>query len=191
MYSWVLYLFLKQHACDSHDSSNKKVPEIFYTYPKSLINLSQVCHKLLNENKIILEKKIESILGDTETEKNFIESLFIDVSDNFQDKFQFKHLTLMEFLASIHILQNTTSQMKVIQQNLQKGFIEVVYFYCSMVAGSSSKGIIKELVQHVSGIQTVDQKDFLKNVLNKIMESDLDEYTKFQRSLEYNLFIFK
>ena len=184
LYSWVLYLLLKQHAGDRPGLSNKTVPEIFHAYSKPLINLSQVCHKLLNENKIILEEKLESILGDTETGKNLFESFFIDVSDNFSHRYQFKHLTLMEFLASIHILQNTTSQMNVIQQNLQKGFIEVIFFTCSLVAGNSSKGIIKELVHHAAGIQTVDQKDFLKNVLNKIMKSDLDEDTKFQRSLD-------
>ena len=184
LYSWVLYLLLKQHADDRPGLSNKTVPEIFHAYSKSLINLSQVCYKLLNGNKIILEEKLESILGDTETGKNFIESLFIDVSDNFSHRYQFKHLSLMEFLASIDILKNTTSQMKVIQQNLQKGFIEVVYFYCSMVAGGSSEGIIKQLVINAAGIQTVDQKDFLKNVLNEFVESDLDKITKFYRSLD-------
>ena len=184
LYSWVLYLLLKQHADDRPGLRNKTVPEIFHAYSKPLINLSQVCHKLLNENKIILEEKLESILGDTETGKNLFESFFIDVSDNFSHRYQFKHLTLMEFFASIHILKNTTSQMKVIQQNLEKGFIEVVYFCSSIVAGGSSEGIIKHLVSKVAGVQTVDQKDFLMNVVNELMESTLDKDTKFQRSLD-------
>ena len=181
LYSWTLYLLLKQHSADKLRSSNKTVSDIIKEYSRSLLTLSKVCHNLLNENKIIFEGKIESIFDGTEAGKSFIESLFVDVSDNRQARFQFKHLSLMEFLAALFIC-NSKNPFKVIKENLEKGFIEVVSFACRLIAGFSSEGIIQEFL---NGATLPEIKPFLKKIIKLLNRSELDVGTKFKRSITF------
>ena len=150
---------------------------------RTLTTMNKLDTENIKRNKIIIEGQVESTLGDSE--KSFIKSLFVDVPDNFSSKYQIKHLTLMEFVAPIDIIRNTRSQMNIIKkQNLEKEFINVLYFSWGLVAGSSSEGIINQLLTKVASIENVDQKLFLKNVVTELNESNLDQKTKFKRSLD-------
>ena len=180
LYSWTLYLLLLEHA-DKLGSLNKTVSEIFKEYSEALMALSEVCHNLLNENKIIFEGEVESLVKNLNTGKNFIKSLFVDVSDHREKKFEFKHLSIMEFFAALFICNNKNPK-KIIEENLDKGFIEVVSFACRLIAGVSSDGIIKDILTN-SSLPTVES--FLNDVIKLLNGSRLDDETKFQRSIAF------
>ena len=184
LYCWTVYLLLKQHA--DKDGSSKKAPEVFREFSQSLSALSEVCHNLLTNNNIIFEGSIKSQLGDIGEDKEFVESLFIDVSDNITDKYQFKHLSLMEFLSALYICKKDMKNLlEIIKDNLEKGFIEVVSFVCRLLSGFSYGGIITEMLKNVVGMkQAVDEKQLLGNVIELLNESGLDGWTKLSRSFE-------
>ena len=67
LYSWTVYLLLLEH--DKSGFLNKTVSETFKEYSKALMTLSEVCHKLLNENKIIFEGEVELLVKNIRTGK--------------------------------------------------------------------------------------------------------------------------
>ena len=184
LYCWTVYLLLKQHA--DKDGSSKKAPEVFREFSQTLSTLSEVCYNLLIKNKIIFEGTIELLLGDIGKDKEFVESLFVDVSDNITDKYQFKHLSLMEFLSALYICtKDMKNLLEIIKDNLEKGFIEVVSFVCRLLSGFSYGGIIKEMLKNVVGLmQEVSEKQLLGDVIELLNECGLDDDTKLSRSFE-------
>ena len=185
LYCWTVYLLLKQHA-DKDGSSRKMASEVFSDFSQTLSTLSEVCHNLLTKNKIIFEGSIELLLGEVGKDKDFVESLFVDVSDNITDKYQFKHLSLMEFLSALYICKKDMKNLlEIIKDNLKKGFIEVVSFACRLLSGFSYEGIIKELLKNVVGLEQVaNEKQLLDDVIELLNECGLDDDTKLSRSFE-------
>ena len=184
LYCWTVYLLLKQHA--DKDGSSKKAPEVFREFSQTISTLSEVCHNLLTKNKIIFEGKIESRLGNIGKDKEFVESLFVDVSDNITDKYQFKHISLMEFLSALYICKkDMKTLLEIVRDNLEKGFIEVVSFVCRLLSGFSYEGITKEMLKNVFGLeQEVNEKQLLYDVIELLNECGLDNDTKLSRSFE-------
>ena len=185
LYCWTVFLLLKQHA-DKDGSSRKMASEIFRQFSQTLSKLSEVCHNLLAQNKIIFKGSIGLLLGEVGKDKEFVESLFVDVSDNITDKYQFKHLSLMEFLSALYICnKDMKNLLEIIKDNLKKGFIEVVSFACRLLSGFSYEGIIKELLKNVVGLkQEVNEKQLLDDVIELLNECGLDNDTKLSRSFE-------
>ena len=185
LYCWTVFLLLKQHA-DIHGSSRKMASEIFRQFSQTLSKLSEVCHNLLTKNKIIFEGSIELLLGEVGKDKEFVESLFVDVSDNITEKYQFKHLSLMEFLSALYICKKDMKNLlEIIKDNLKKGFIEVVSFVCRLLSGFSYEGIIKEMLKNVVGLkQEVNEKQLLDDVIELLNECRLGNDTKLSRSFE-------
>ena len=185
LYCWTVYLLLKQHA-DKYVASTKRASDIFDEFSQTLSALSEICHNLLTKNRIIFEGNIKLLLGEIGKDKDFVESLFVDVSDNITDKYQFKHLSLMEFLSALYICKKgKRNRMKLVKDNLKKGFIEVVSFVCRLLSGFSYEGIIKELLKNVVGLEhEVNEKHLLRDVLKLLNKCGLDDDTKLSRSFE-------
>ena len=185
LYCWTIYLLLKQHA-SKQDTIDKKVSQIFQDFSQTIVALSKVCHNLLTDNKIVFEGNAESLFGVIGQEKEFVDSLFVDVSDNIKEKYQFKHLSLMEFLSALHVCrQDTTNRMKLIKDDMEKGFIEVVSFVCRLMSRFSSEGIIKEILRNAARLEEeVNDKQLLTEVLELLNECGLDDDTKLSRSFE-------
>ena len=185
LYCWTVFLLLKQHA-DKDGSSRKMASEIFREFSQTLSKLSKVCYNLLRKNKIIFEGSIELLLGEVGKDKYFVESLFIDVSDDITDKYQFKHLSLMEFLSALYICkQDRKNLLEIIKDNLEKGFIEVVSFVCRLLSGFSYEGMINEMLKNgVRLKQEVNEKQLLDDVIELLHRCRLDDEIKLQRSFE-------
>ena len=168
LYCWSFYLLLRQHA-DKDGSRDRKIPDIFNEYSEDLLVLSKICHELLNENSIIFEGNIESHFGNICKGKKFLSSLFVDVSDNFTLRMQFKHLTLMEFLSAIYVCttQNRREISKVI---LEKRSYQVLFFYCQLMSGLIYEGIIKHLFTNAVKLKESDAKSFFCNILASVRE---------------------
>ena len=185
LYCWTVFLLLKQHA-DKYVASTKRASDIFKDFSQTLSKLSEVCHNLLTKKTIIFQGNIKLLLGDIGKEKEFVESLFVDVSDNITDKYQFKHLSLMEFLSALYICKKDMKNLlEIIKDNLEKGFIEVVSFVCRLLSGFSYEGIIKEMLKNVVGLkQKVNEKQLLDDVIELLSKCGLDQKTKLSRSFE-------
>ena len=166
LYCWSLYLLLKQHA-EKDGSTDKKIPDIFKEYSKDLLALSKICHELLNENTIIFEGEIE--FGKIGHGKEFLEGLFVDVSDDFHTKKQFKHLTLMEFLSAVYVctIENPT---EIIKDILEKRLYQVLLFNCQLIAGLMYDGIIKEMFKNAANLKDVKCENFFHLVLTLVRE---------------------
>ena len=116
LYVWVLYLLLKEHV-EKEGPSQKLCSKIFSEYSSELKALCDICHELLNENRIIFEGNVKSQLLKTGKGTEFLEGFFVDMSDSRKERFQFKHLTLMEFLSAMHIC-HIKNRMEIIEDNL-------------------------------------------------------------------------
>ena len=184
LYCWTIYLLVKQHA-DKTNSVRKNIPQLFKEFAETILAIGKICHTLLSENKIIIEGSIQWGLGDNVHQHTFINSLFIDVSDDFSEKYQFKHLSLMEFLSALHICCDIQNCNMLLKDSFDKGFIEVASFVCRLLSGLSREGIIRELLKDVIGLECINVKQFLKTVVGLTMECKLDEAIKFGKSIEY------
>ena len=180
LYCWSFYLLLKQHA-EKDGSIDKKIPDIFKEYSKDLLSLSKICHKLLNNNTIIFEGKIE--FGEVGKGKEFLEGLFVDVSDDFHTKKQFKHLTLMEFLSAVYVctIENPT---EIIKDILEKRLDQVLLFNCQLIAGLMYDGIIKEMFKNAANLKEVKCENFFHLVLTLVRECVTDKNESFKLSID-------
>ena len=171
LYCWSFYLLLKQHA-EKDGSTDKKIPDIFKEYSKDLLALGKICHELLNENTIIFEGEIE--FGKIGQGKEFLEGLFVDVSDDFHTKKQFKHLTLMEFLSAVYVctIENPT---EIIKDILRKRLYQVLLFNCQLIAGLMYDGIIKEMFKNAANLKDVKCENFFHLVLTLVRECVTDD----------------
>ena len=185
LYCWTVFLLLKQHA-DKNAASRQRASDIFHEFSEALYALSEICHHLLAENKIVFEGDMKVLLGDLGKDKEFVQSLFVDVSDNITEKYQFKHLSLMEFLSAIYICKKDRKNLiKIIKDNLEKGFIEVVSFICRLLSGVSYGGIIKQMLKNVVKLEgEVNEKQLLGDVIVLLNDCGLHWTTKLSRSFE-------
>ena len=183
LYCWSCYLMFRQHA-DKDGSRDKKIPEIFNEYSKVLLLLSKICHELLNKNSIIFEGDIDLLFGNIGQGNEFLSSLFVDVSNDFKERKQFKHLTLMEFLSAIYVC--TTKRRKTIIKNiLKKRSYQVLFFYCQLMSGLTYDGIIKNLFTNALKLEESDAKSFFCNILKLVRECFDNIYDEsFQLSID-------
>jgi len=174
LYCWSCYLLFRQHA-DKGGSRDKKSPEIFNEYSKALLVLSKVCHELLNKNSIIFEENIESQFGNIGKGNEFLSSLFVDVSGELNQRKQFKHLSLMEFLSAIYVC-TAKEHDEIIKDILKKRSYQVLFFYCELMSGLMYKGIIKNLFTNALNLEESDAKSFFCNILKLVRECVGDKY---------------
>ena len=166
LYVWVLYLLLKEHV-EKDGPSRKMCCEIFEEYSSDLWVLCEICHQLLSENKIIFEGDVKSRLMKCGKGTEFLEGLFADISDCRTKKYQFKHLTIMEFLSAIHICRRK-DRMEIIEHNLKTEFYQVVMFSCQLIDGYKYDGIIKDMFGNDEELKAINVEQFLPRVLELV-----------------------
>ena len=185
LYVWLLYLLLKEHV-QKRGPSQTLCSEIFNEYSSELEALCEICHQLLNENKIIFEGDIKSLLLKCGKGAEFIEGLFADISDCRTKKYQLKHLTVMEFLSAIHI-SCRKDRMEIIEHNLKTEFYQVVIFSCQLIGGYKYDGIIRDMFGNNKELQEITVEHFLPKVLELVAQCinyELKEYEQ-QQQLRY------
>eukprot|EP00794_Sanderia_malayensis_P004211 gene4211-biopygen3461 len=129
LYSWSLFLLMRQHF-QGKESDNQTVGwEIFSCYSKQLLAICKQAFKLYSSRSIIF-KKTELECKD----EKFIEGFLLGVKNSAGDitKYVFKHLTIMEFLASIHVYF-AKNKRKLFEELLENERYEIVSFVCSFV----------------------------------------------------------
>ena len=166
LYCWSFLLLLRQHA-EKDGSRDKQIPQIFSKYSKDLLKLSEISHELLNKTTIIFEGDID--YSHDGKGKEFLEGLFVDVSDDFRTRKQFKHLTLMEFFSAIYVctIENPT---EIIKDILKNKLYQVLFFNCQLMSGLMYEGIIKEMFTNAAKLMETNCKHFFENVLQLVRE---------------------
>ena len=162
LYCWTLFLLLKQHV-EKEGPSGKQSSEVFMDYLKEILNLCKICHELLSENKIIFEGSIQSRLCNGGKGEDFFAGLFIDASDNRKKRYQFKHVSLMEFLSAVHVCHERNQS--IIQQSLKNRFYEVVILSCQLLVGCQHDSIIRDLFSGDENLSSNNTDRILVNTL--------------------------
>ena len=186
LYSWTLYLLLKQHV-EKEGPNEKRCVEIFKEYAVELALLCKMCYEMLNGNKIIFEGSIQSRLYESGKGKEFLQGLFVDVSDNFVEKYQFKHLILMTFLSAVHIC-GKKNRMEIIRDSLKQEFNEVVFFVCELIGGCKYEGIIKDMFVDYKELQAIDIQQFLPSILELVGQSIQYEHSGEEQGQQNQVF---
>jgi len=186
LYVWVIYLLLKEHV-EKDGPGRKMCWEIFEEYSSGLWGLCEICHQLLSENKIIFEGDVKSQLLKCGNGAEFIEGLFADISDCRTKKYQFKHLTIIEFLSAVHVSRRK-NRMEIIEHNLKTGFYQVVIFCCQLIGGYKYDGIIKDMFGNDEKLKEITVEHFLPRVLEYLgqgINHELKGYEQQQQQLEH------
>ena len=182
LHVWVLYLLLKEHV-EKESPSQKLCYEIFEEYSCELRALCEICHELLSKNRIIFEGNVKLRLLESGKGAEFLEGLFVDVSDNRKKRFQFKHLTLMEFLSAVHICR-MRDRMEIIKSSLKNEFYQVVIFSCELIGGCKYDGIIRDMFVNDMELKGINVQQFLPSVL-KLVSLQRQQYSQlFQLSID-------
>ena len=183
LYVWLLYLLLKEHV-QKRGPSRNLCSEIFNEYSSELEALCEICHQLLNENKIIFEGDVKSRVLKCGKGAEFIEGLFADMSDCRTKKYQFKHLTMMEFLSAIHISRRK-DRMEIIEHNLKTEFYQVVIFSCQLIGGYKYDGIIRDMFGNDEELKAINVEKFLPRVLELVGQGEQQQpHQIFQLSVD-------
>ena len=183
LYVWLLYLLLKEHV-QKKGPSQKLCFEIFNEYSSELEALCEICHQLLNEDKIIFEGDVKSRLMKCGKGTEFLEGLFADISDCRTKKYQFKHLTIMEILSAIHISRRK-DRMEIIEHNIKTEFYQVVIFSCQLIGGYKYDGIIKDMFGNDEELKAINVEQFLPRVLELVGQREPQHtYYSFHLSID-------
>ena len=185
LYVWILYFLLKEHG-EKDGPSRKRCSAIFKEYSSELGILSEICHELLSKNKIIFDGDVKSRLLNSGKGTEFLEGLFFDISDSRTERYQFKHLTIMEFLSAVHV-SCRKDRMEIIEHNLKNEFYQVVIFCCQLIGGYKYDGIIKDMFGNDEELKEINVEQFLPRVLylvGQCINYELDEDEQ-QQQLNY------
>ena len=166
LYVWILYFLLKEHG-ERDGPSRKRCSAIFKEYSSELGILSEICHELLSKNKIIFDGDVKSRLLNCGKGTEFLEGLFFDISDSRTERYQFKHLTITEFLSAVHV-SCRKDRMEIIEHNLKTEFYQVVIFCCQLIGGYKYDGIIKDMFGNDEELKAINVEQFLPRVLDLV-----------------------
>ena len=182
LYVWVLYLLLKEHV-EKEGPGQKLCSEIFLEYSSALEVLCKVCYELLSENRIIFLGNVKSQLLGSDKGTEFLQGLFVDVSDSRRKRFQFKHLTLMEFLSAVHICR-MKNRMEIIANNLRNESYQLVFFICQLIGGCKYDGIIQDMFGNDEELKAINVQQFLPSVLQLVGQQRYQREQLFQLSID-------
>ena len=165
LYTWTL-CFLLQHDFEKTPKVNKsKIIDIVSRYKEALLLFSRISFDLYRKKMIIFKKEdFQTEFSKLKEGDNyFFSGLFMEVPDNFHDKFEFKHLTLMQFMASIYVC--TSSCFKELIEGKSFEVIEYALglFRECLCDGDDDKPIIRCMFKGILGgnIKETAQSFFL------------------------------
>ena len=206
LYSWTLYLLFKQHVFEREKTKHKSLScNVFTSYHQLILVLGEISFKLYSENQIIFRQndfkplfdKIYSDKSILMIAKGFFDGLFVDKSDNFKAKLQFVHLSVMEYLSTIHVCSLKDS-LENIKQLLENESFEIVRYACGLYGGLFQDGIVKELYTCViemgkdkgeAANHEYERKDeamsFLRKILEFLHNSEFHDGLKFSKAVEF------
>ena len=205
LYCGTLYLLFKQHVFERemHDEYRSIYHNIFTSYRQLILVVSEISFKLYSKNQIIFKKEdfqplFDRVRGDKSIKpiaKGFFDGLFADKTDNKDEKFMYRHLSIMEFFSAIHVC-TVKDPNDVIKRLLDNESYEIVRYACGLYGGVFQDGIGNELYECVMDDKaTADSGDenkkeeraesFLKLALKVLSKSNGEADSKFLKSIDF------
>ena len=182
LYTWTVYLLLKQHA-NIQGPCTELARQIFSKYAQELKALAKICYQLLMANTIIFEEDITTLIGSSDTGKMFFHSLFVQISHH-TTKYQFKHLSLLEFFAALYICCIDEHECKKhIKDILKQDYIETMIHACEIIANSAYNGMIKTMLYAINE-RKINVPELMTYIVNAVCDYTESREEKFQRALE-------
>eukprot|EP00112_Aurelia_sp_Birch-Aquarium-sp1_P014204 Seg3051.2 transcript_id=Seg3051.2/GoldUCD/mRNA.D3Y31 product="NACHT LRR and PYD domains-containing protein 12" protein_id=Seg3051.2/GoldUCD/D3Y31 len=177
LYVWILVSFIRQHFPEFKEMpynilKDKRV--------NSFIKIvSEISYKLLVDNKMIFEEGEFDKLHAVEDEivKKMLDSFLMKIETSFGCLYQFKHLTLQEFLASVYCFENGIG----IQELLDRKLYELVAFISGLARankyGLKEKGNVLSMFakcirseQKWYGFLVIDKRPTVDNITVNIFD---------------------
>ena len=169
LYCWTLYLLLEQYV-EEQVPSEERISKVLRQYSGELLALCNICHELLESNELIFEKKIQPKFWETGKGKKVLDKLFIRVSWYHTVKYQFMHVTLLEFLSAVHICR-MGNRIEILKRNLNNGFDQVVVLSCQLISGYVDGGIIKDMFTDDKELDGLNLEQFVGDILKLVIQN--------------------
>ncbi|XP_047131700.1 NACHT, LRR and PYD domains-containing protein 9 [Hydra vulgaris] len=171
LYTNIFLYFLRKHIIKNNkliyeimeDSSNKKY----------ILNICKIAYKMFVNNKIIFSKdEIQAFINDFDKNEGnffgFIERIETDLGCYYQ----FAHLTIMEFCASVYAY-NCLSSDEIMANERLKSCLSMI---CGL-ANKNPNSLLKFLVNLDSSKKHYKESSFLFSILDRLSKSDdIEEY---------------
>lgn len=141
IYAWVFVSFLKHHFPDFRKKPYQILKDKVVT--KFLQIISKIAYDLLLKNDICFtedEIGFETISDDPV--RKLLESFLIKVETSFGDVYQFRHLTIHEFLAAVHCYVNGIDTYYLLRMRMEEVLVFIAGF-CRAQECTEQKNIVK------------------------------------------------
>eukprot|EP00794_Sanderia_malayensis_P018417 gene18417-biopygen12355 len=134
-YDWSCNEKYRNHFQGKESGNQDLGWEIFSHYSEQLLEICKQAFKLYRSGSIIFKKKELEC-----KDEKFIEGFLLGVKNKagIITKYMFKHLTIMEFLASIHVYLDG-KRNELLEELLREERYEIISFVCSFVRFSLIK----------------------------------------------------
>ncbi|XP_047131591.1 NACHT, LRR and PYD domains-containing protein 3 [Hydra vulgaris] len=177
LYTNIFLYFLRKHIIKNNkliyeimeDSSNKKY----------ILNICKIAYKMFVNNKIIFSKdEIQAFINDFDKNEGnffgFIERIETDLGCYYQ----FAHLTIMEFCASVYAYNCLSSDEIMANERLKISCLSMI---CGL-ANKNPNSLLKFLVNLDSSKKHYKESSFLFSILDRLRKS-------YERKYHHDLFI--
>ncbi|XP_065646303.1 NACHT, LRR and PYD domains-containing protein 3-like [Hydra vulgaris] len=190
LYANIFLYFLQQHIFKNNDliyqimesDSNKKY----------VLNICKIAYQLFVENKVIFSKEdIQTFIIDFDEKKDNFFGFIEMIETNLGYHYQFAHLTIMEFCASVYAYNCLNSEGIMADKRLESCL--------SMICGltnTNQNSLLKFLVNLIPSKQSSEESLFLLSILDRLFklyrqsENENDYRLKIKLETYYvNLFI--
>ena len=133
--------------------------------------LSKICFQLYSRNRVVFSAEdFKQFLDNVSIiEREIVDGLLVDVSDDSCTKFQFKHLSLMEYLSAIHICTLQEPSF-AIEQLLSTLSFKPVLFACGLYGG-----ILQDRIVHGGPCPAPIQNQISQDLFKCVIELDEDK----------------
>nr|XP_047131707.1 NACHT, LRR and PYD domains-containing protein 3-like isoform X2 [Hydra vulgaris] len=166
LYANIFLYFIRKHIIKNNkfvyeiieDSSNKKY----------ILNICKIAYKMFVNNKIVFSKdEIHDFVGDFDKNEDkyfgFIEKIETDLGSYYQ----FAHLTIMEFCASVYAY-NYLSSDEIMVNKMLKSCLSMI---CGL-ANKNQNSLLKFLVNLNPSKKSHEESFILYSVLDRLSKSD-------------------
>ena len=141
IYTWVFVSFLKHHFPDFRKKPYQILKDKVVS--KFLQIISKIAYDLLLKNDICFTEEelgFEAISDDLV--RKLLESFLIKVETSFGDVYQFRHLTIHEFLAAVHCFANGIDIYFLLRMRMEE-VLAFIAGFCRAQECTEKKNIVK------------------------------------------------
>ena len=208
IYTWTLYLYLKQHFFEREKINDKRLAStVFERYSKTILYISEIAFDVYSKGTVVFKKEEYRYFFGTyykeeasDGERRIIDSIFTDASDNRKDLRQFLPVMFLEYLSAIHVynISNEGNQNATIGRLLSTELFGSVRLACALYGGVCEDGIIRDLLVclekvgknkktwiHYNFERREYSKYFVFNVINLTLAPQCNEKTRFSISIDF------